>query len=266
MMLAASALSAAAAAATACVFSPSANTCMKRVSATRFRYEPYGIRVVASSFVSTPLSSHKSSSVTAEMASSVTVAAPVAPVSITAPSPISVVMPTVSPVVAAAPATSVAAHGFRYAVIKFKQETATFIAPFRTVVGETVVVEGDRGENIGVVQEISQAAPSFDVKSRILRKATEKDLTTLSAQREREASTLKQVQALSSSIGLHATIEDVEYQFDLNKLTIFVRRSAKGGFVDFRKLQRSLFREFRCRIWCSYMDEVEAVENGPRCR
>jgi cell fate regulator YaaT (PSP1 superfamily) len=154
----------------------------------------------------------------------------------------------------------------RYAVVRFKQETFTFIAPFRIAPGETVVVEGDRGENIGVVVEITQVVPGFEVTSRILRIATDKDMAALAAQRERELAVKKSVQSLSASIGLHATIEDVEYQFDLNKLTIFVRRSAKGGFVDFRKLQRSLFREFRCRIWCAYMDEVEAVENGPRTR
>ena len=263
MMLAASALSAAAAATAAAVFSPSANTCMKRVGATRFRYDPYCTRVVTASFVSTPLSVKSIQSPTVAAMPTVSIAAPSA-VSITAPSPISI--PTAAPIAAAPSATVATTSSVRYVVIKFKQETATFIAPFRVVAGDVVVVEGDRGENVGIVREISQSEPSFEVTSRVIRKANEKDLATLRAQREREQSALKLVQSLASTIGLHATIEDVEYQFDLNKLTIFVRRSAKGGFVDFRKLQRSLFREFRCRIWCAYMDEVEAIENGPRSR
>ena len=169
--------------------------------------------------------------------------------------------------IAAVPAAPAAVHGsVRYAIIKFKQETFTFIAPFRIAVGDIVVVEGDRGENIGVVQAITQVALPFSVTSSIIRKASDKDLSTLKAQREKEQASHKLTQSLASSIGLHATIEDVEYQFDLNKLTIFVRRSAKGGFVDFRKLQRGLFREFRCRIWCAYMDEVEAIEQAPRSR
>lgn len=264
MMLAASALSAAAAVASAaCAFSPS-NSCKKRVGATRFRYDPYCSRVVTASFVSTPLSMKATQSPTVATANrpSVSVAAAAAPtVSLTAPQPIS---STIAPI--AAPAAALAPAGIRFAIIKFKQETATFLAPFRVAVGDVVVVEGDRGENIGIVREITQVQPSYDVVSRLLRKATDKDLATLQAQREREQVTMKMVQSLASSLGLHATIEDVEYQFDLNKLTIFVRRSAKGGFVDFRKLQRGLFKEFRCRIWCAYMDEVEAVENGPRIR
>jgi hypothetical protein len=259
MMLAVSALSAAAAVATAAsVFSPSANTCVKRVGATRYRYDPYNSRVVANSFVSTPLSMKGPQSPSKTLSSTQLVA----PVTISAPSPITIA--TSAPVVLAP--SAVAAPSARFAVIKFKQETATFVAPFRIAVGDIVVVEGDRGENIGVVRELAPSKPCFEVTQKVLRKASEKDLATLRAQREREQATHKLVQSLASSLGLHATIEDVEYQFDLNKLTIFVRRSAKGGFVDFRKLQRSLFREFRCRIWCAYMDEVEAIENGPRIR
>jgi len=142
----------------------------------------------------------------------------------------------------------------------------TFVAPFRIVVGDTVVVEGDRGENIGTVQEITQVKPSFEVSNKVLRHATDKDLASLQSQRERENTALQVTQTMASSLGLHATVEDVEYQFDMNKLTIYVRRSAKNAFVDFRKLQRGLFREFRCRIWCAYMDEVEALETGPRSR
>jgi len=141
-----------------------------------------------------------------------------------------------------------------------------FVAPFRIFCGDIVVVEGDRGENIGVVHEITQAHPTFEVTSKVLRRANEKDLEQLDEQRERERAALKLTQSLATSLGLHALIEDVEYQFDMNKLTIFVRRNAKNAFVDFRKLQRGLFREFRCRIWCAYMDEVEAIEQGPRSR
>jgi len=167
--------------------------------------------------------------------------------------------------IAAAPA-NVIVGSTRYAVIKFKQETVTFLAPFRVFVDDIVVVEGDRGENVGIVQEITQLKPSFALSSKILRKASDKDLAALRVQREKEQAALNMVQSLAASLNLHCTVEDVEYQFDMNKLTIFVRRSAKNAFVDFRKLQRGLFREFRCRIWCSYMDEVEAIEQGPRSR
>jgi len=247
------------------------NTCMKLLTRTHFRYDPYSAAVIPTEFASQSPQKLSGTSIVALSVSPP--ASPIAELRTTAtcePVSMSVSLPELMPTVnvrsalVVAPAPSV--HGVRFAVVKFKQETATFIAPFRIVVGETVVVEGDRGENVGVVQEITQAQPSFDVTSRVIRRATDKDLATLQAQREREQATLKFTQSLASTLGLHASIEDVEYQFDLNKLTIFVRRSAKNGFVDFRKLQRSLFREYRCRIWCAYMDEVEAIENAPRSR
>jgi hypothetical protein len=154
----------------------------------------------------------------------------------------------------------------RYVIVQFKYETATFLAPFKTTIGDIVVVEGDRGENIGTVAEIQKDAPAFAVVAKVLRRATEKDLAALKAQREREAAATLSTRAVAESLGLHGRVEDAEYQFDLNKLTIFVSRPTKTTFVDFRKLQRTLFREFRCRIWCSYMDEIEAAEAGPRSR
>lgn len=154
----------------------------------------------------------------------------------------------------------------RFAIVRFKHESATFVAPFKIAAGDLVVVEGDRGENIGVVAEITKEAVSYDVPNKVLRRATDKDREALAAQREREAAAVVSTRALAESLGLHGRVEDAEYQFDLNKLTIFVRRPSKSTFVDFRKLQRSLFREFRCRIWCAYMDEVETAEAAPRCK
>ena len=251
------------------------NTCMKLLTLTHFRYDPYNASVIPTEFITqSPVKLNSmmmhSSIVALSVSPSSAACEPVTLSSIPSSTYLPDVMPSVQLHIPAprsamiSPAPSV--HSVRYAVIKFKQETTTFIAPFRIVVGDTVVVEGDRGENVGIVQEITQVQPSFEVTKNIIRRATDKDLATLQAQREREQAALDFTQSLASTLGLHATIEDVEYQFDLNKLTIFVRRSAKGGFVDFRKLQRSLFREFRCRIWCAYMDEVEAIENGPRSR
>jgi hypothetical protein len=246
MMLAASLLSASQA--VAAVFSPSrvnklASQCKKLVAPSRYRYDPYSVSVLPVALAPSPL--HQAQAVNTP-----------------APAPVEVTVQAA----AKAPAPTAAPTGPRYAIIRFKYETATFLAPFRIVVGDTVVVEGDRGENIGVVAEIGNEKPSYDVSSKVIRRATDKDREAFASQRQREAAIVKTTQQLADNLGLHASIEDAEYQFDLNKLTIFVRRSSAKTFVDFRKLQRSLFREFRCRIWCAYMDEVEAAEKGPRTR
>jgi len=232
MMLAVSALNAATNI-VANMCSPSTNACVKRVAPLRFRYDPYCARVIPAEFAMSPLVLHSIRT----------------PMKMTEPMP-----------VAKAPS------GPRFAVVQFKHESITYLAPFRVTEGDIVVVEGDRGENIGRIATITQVKPNYDVPAKILRKATDADHKTLATQRQRELAAVKGTQALADSLGLHATIEDAEYQFDMNKLTIFVRRNAKNGFVDFRKLQRGLFREFRCRIWCAYMDEVEAADEAPRCR
>jgi len=264
MMLAASALLTSATQVVAAVFSPTASTCKKRVAPTRYRYEPYSAQVIPREWY-------------VEMAAapaidSCDMSVPVPSIAETCASLQSLrIIPTCAAPIDAIDqleesSKPVAPSGPRFAIIRFKHETATFLAPFRISVGDTVVVEGDRGENIGTVREIRMETPTFEVIKKVLRRATEKDYESLSLQREREDEVVRATQQLAEHLGLHGTIEDAEYQFDLNKLTIFVRRPSSKTFVDFRKLQRSLFREFRCRIWCAYMDEIEAAESGPRTR
>jgi len=169
--------------------------------------------------------------------------------------------------VSKAPATPVSkAPAPRFAIVQFKHESVTYLAPFRVAIGDIVVVEGDRGENIGTVAEITKMVPTYEVTNKVVRRATDEDLSALASQRQREDIAVQTARAMADSFGLRASVEDAEYQFDGNKLTVFVRRNSKNSFVDFRKLQRGLFREFRCRIWCAYMDEVEAAEAAPRCR
>jgi hypothetical protein len=271
MMLAASAILTSATQAVAAVFSPTACTCKKRVAPTRYRYEPYSAQVI-------PREWYVETAPVVAIDPSIAMSVPIPSLAETCSSLQSLrtapVIPCAAPIDSAIlppqqqqpVSKSVAPSGPRYAIIAFKHETVTFLAPFRISVGDTVVVEGDRGENIGTVREIRLETPAFDVTNKVLRRATEKDYESLSLQREREDEVVRVTQQLADNFGLHATIEDAEYQFDLNKLTIFVRRSSSKSFVDFRKLQRSLFREFRCRIWCAYMDEVEAAESGPRTR
>lgn len=143
----------------------------------------------------------------------------------------------------------------RYAHVEFKHESKQFLAPFRITNGDTVIVEGDRGENIGVVRGISTDEPTT-CSGKIVRRATKDDHETLTTQRDKESDATTTIQTLAKTLRLNGEVVDTEYQFDRNKLTVFVRR-AEGAFVDFRKLQRTLYHQFHCRIWCAYMDEVE---------
>jgi len=133
-------------------------------------------------------------------------------------------------------------------------------APFRVSAGDVVIVEADRGEHIGVVQEVTTVAPKYNVPCRVLRRASHAAFTAFETAKAKEATTTKAIQKLSESIGLGIKIVDTEFQMDSNKLTVFFSSKI---FVDFRKLQRSLFRDYRCRIWLVNWAEVRPYTPVP---
>jgi hypothetical protein len=141
-----------------------------------------------------------------------------------------------------------------YAVVSFKHDSRTFIAPFRIATGDHVIVEGDRGVDIGVVGDITTDTPAYNVPSKIVRRATGKDMEAYAQKQRKEKQVTAQIQAMADSLDVGAKIVDTQFQFDNNKLTVFVEGKKQ---IDFRKLQRNLFREHRCRIWVSYMAEME---------
>jgi hypothetical protein len=142
----------------------------------------------------------------------------------------------------------------RFAVVEFKHELCTYKAPFRVAEGDFVVVEADRGEHAGVVRHVLTEKPQFNVPCRILRRASQREEQAIHGFAEREDQTTAQIQKMSDAIGLPLRIVDSEFYLDGNKLTVFFASKTQ---VDFRKLQRSLFREFRCRIWLINYSEVQ---------
>jgi len=87
----------------------------------------------------------------------------------------------------------------------------------------------------------------------IARRANAAEMGEIDELTVKEKRVASSVQKQSESLGLGIRIVDVEFQMDMNKLTIFF---ASKCFVDFRKLQRALFREYRCRIWLVNWAEV----------
>jgi len=215
--------------------SPS-KTCRVRVSSTRYRNDPYRARVLVAPTVVAPMLS-----AITEYARAAPVAPKVAAIHVAVPAPV---------VVAAA---QPAAPQVRYALVGFKHETSMYQAPFRVSVGDVVVVEADRGEHVGVVQEVTTVVPKYNVPSRILRHAGPREFEAIDALTVKERATTASIQKLAESLGLGIRVVDTEFQMDTNKLTVFFSSKV---FVDFRKLQRGLFREFRCRIWLVNWAEV----------
>lgn len=151
----------------------------------------------------------------------------------------------------------------RCIIVEFKHETCMYRAPFRVAVGDIVVVEADRGENTGRVVEICTQAPNYDVPSKVIRRGTPDDILALNNLRTHESQVTVNVQRVSESVGLGIRVVDTEFQTDMNKLTVYYSARAP---VDFRKLQRTLFRDYRCRIWIVNWSEVEfRKKQADRC-
>ena len=255
-------------------FSPS-KTCKVRVSSTRYRNDPYRARVGPHMKPCTPVFTGKKFfaapaaivPIQQQVASPVSLAPiPQAPAPAVAPKPFVVKAaeaPKHDTPIAASPApqpSEPASKKDHFAVVGFKHEVGTYQAPFRVAIGDVVVVQADRGEHIGVVQSISTVKPKFNVPCRIVRRASAAEARHRVELHERERSVSQSVQKLAESFGLGIRNVDVEFQADNNKLTVFF---ASKCFVDFRKLQRSLFRDYRCRIWLTNWNEVRAYTPVP---
>lgn len=172
--------------------------------------------------------------------------------------------------------------------VKFKRSQRNFILGPRVQreikIGCYVKVEADRGEDLGIVMGIismekyiasnnrqatedstasgdstasSQAINISDMK-RIMRAATNDEISLLEVKREEEDELLKICSTKVKQRGLPMTVVDAEYQYDRNKLTFFFQAE---GRVDFRELVRDLFSIYKTRIWMEQTDKGSPVED-----
>ncbi|CAD2216522.1 hypothetical protein AGDE_00763 [Angomonas deanei] len=137
--------------------------------------------------------------------------------------------------------------------ISFKYGKKIFSSTLRLDPQERVVVEGDRGVDLGVVEG---AAPYTEGAPKIIRPATFEDQKQDETRARKEAETLPRMQSLALDVGCLGKVVDVMMQLDEKKITVIICRETKD-FVDFRRLQRAAFDAFRCRVWFSYLDEIE---------
>ncbi|KEG08890.1 hypothetical protein DQ04_06241010 [Trypanosoma grayi] len=209
----------------------------------RYRHDPYGARVLGS--------------LPTENAS-VTALSCVAPpeYSAVAEKLVKTAMPEVLPIVSSN--SPVVYSG----IVAFKYGVKRFYAPFYVQVGEAVVTEGDRGEDLGFVQHV-EALPSVPayIGEQVLRKATPEDLQRHYSRAEKEKEALCTMRMLAREVKCSAFIQDIMYQLDDRKITVIIARESRS-YVDFRRLQRAAFDVFRCRVWCAYLDEITVPQVG----
>ncbi|PWN43760.1 PSP1-domain-containing protein, partial [Ceraceosorus guamensis] len=140
-------------------------------------------------------------------------------------------------------------------------------------VGDLVVVEGDRGKDIGTVVNCSITAEQVEhflahqnellalagkadgslgrpvraiSPKRLFHKATSAELSMLPSKAQDEEKALQLVQTKVIQRGLPMQVIAAEFQWDHRKLTIYYQSSQR---VDFRDLVKELFRLYKSRIW-----------------
>lgn len=113
---------------------------------------------------------------------------------------------------------------------------------------EHVVVQAERGEDMGLLMNRVEQDPDFsdsDKPRSILRPANDEDQANLQKNRDDEGAAWKNADKLIDQHKLEMQLVDIEYQYDRNKLTFYFTADHR---VDFRALVRDLAAEYKTRI------------------
>ena len=141
--------------------------------------------------------------------------------------------------------------------------------------GDAVIVEADRGEDLGFITALGTIAerkcsasggcstPAPD--KRVLRTARSDETQKASGLRADEDKARVEARKHVARHGLKMKVTEAEWQFDRNKLTLFFTADKR---VDFRELVRDLARTFRTRIELRQIgvrDEAALLGGVGRC-
>lgn len=135
-----------------------------------------------------------------------------------------------------------------YIEIKFKgQRTGVYANPQRLKFkrGEYVIVEAEKGVDLGVVNHALESFECTENLKKVLRKPSPEDLIKF---RQNQINELKALDVCKSKIQKHKLnmqLVDCEYQFDGNKITFYFVSDQR---VDFRELVKDLAAVYRTRI------------------
>lgn len=118
--------------------------------------------------------------------------------------------------------------------------------PFK--VNDYVIVEADKGEDLGIVGQVGAilSIKKKDEKLKtILRKPDPDDLKKLKGNRGKEKDAFNVCKEKIEKHQLKMKLVDVEYQFDGNKITFYFTAERR---VDFRELVKELAAKYKVRI------------------
>jgi len=128
-------------------------------------------------------------------------------------------------------------------------------------VGDFVIVDADRGEDLGIIIEFlpmlafveRQRSMHISLEDeqnevgRILREASAYERQQLPSKYQDELMVIELCKNLAvNTYQMQMIVVDAEYQFDRHKLTVYYDSAIR---IDFRELVRDLFAAFKTRIW-----------------
>ena len=141
--------------------------------------------------------------------------------------------------------------------------------------GSHVIVEADRGEDLGRVTALGSIAErkcsasggcsTPTPEGRILRVARDDEINRMESLRHDEDRVRAETRKAVERHGLKMKVTEAEWQFDRKKLTIYFTADKR---VDFRELVRDLARSFRTRIELRQIgvrDEAALLGGVGRC-
>ncbi|MBI1966635.1 MAG: hypothetical protein HYS40_01475, partial [Gemmatimonadetes bacterium] len=167
--------------------------------------------------------------------------------------------------------------------VRFKgnrKEYFTWPSDHPLTLDEPVIVEVERGQDLGRVSAVGETArkkcargcggcavaeAAEQVERKILRRAGADDLRTVEQLRQAEDDVRRQVRERVQAHGLPMKVSDAEWQWDRRKLTVYFTAEQR---VDFRALVRDLASRFRTRIELRQIgarDEAKRLDGIGRC-
>ena len=141
--------------------------------------------------------------------------------------------------------------------------------------GAAVIVEADRGEDLGQVTALGAVAErkcsssggcaTLVPEKKVIRLADEREVSKARILRDEEDRARGEARKIVERHALKMKVTETEWQFDRNKLLIYFTADRR---VDFRELVRDLARHFRTRIELRQIgvrDEASLLGGVGRC-
>ncbi len=163
--------------------------------------------------------------------------------------------------------------------VRFKGKRRGFFTSYMTPpvrLHEFVVVEADRGQDLGTIVSVGELAKNKCAACegcneanlptvRVLRRAAPVDVERMLKLKGEEDAVRRDVRVMVKEHKLKMKISDAEWQWDRNKLIIYFTADKR---VDFRTLVRSLAKKYRTRIELKQIgvrDEAKRLDGVGRC-